>query len=102
MIIEVVEYRLPNGQRIPQQLEVNDKYEEIYKEIQSNELELTAELLRTGQISITVTNENCGDFLIEIVKNDNSLDTHFEELLDKWDSVKYQVWLRLCDESEWD
>ena len=51
MIVEVIEFRLPNGRQIPHELEIDDKCKEKYEEIINMKCRLTSEVLQTGEVS---------------------------------------------------
>ena len=58
MVIKVIEYRLPNGEKREWKLEINDWYESAYLEMQKHNCWLTMEFLNTDIYSVTVSDED--------------------------------------------
>lgn len=73
MIIDFIEYILPNGRQRPAQFVVSDEIGEMAREIENDgERRFECETLSTGQISLTICGENedgdQGDLDIEIAE----------------------------------
>lgn len=58
MLIHVREFIPPHGRQKMTSLEIPDRYTELYQEMISSGCELQAELLNTGEVSLTVTNSD--------------------------------------------
>jgi hypothetical protein len=58
MVVKVIEYRLPNGKQINQQIDISDEYQTAYEEMKRMQCWLTMELLHTGIYSITISDED--------------------------------------------
>jgi hypothetical protein len=59
-------YTPPDGKNEVQQIELPDRYKEVYADMQSRGCRLEAELLGTGMVSLTITSD-VGDEDIRVV-----------------------------------
>lgn len=69
MDIPFTQYLLPNGRRIIRSIEKYGEVAEKAQEIINKGLRFEAEVLATGEISLTITDEKEGDLAIEICRN---------------------------------
>lgn len=89
MLVNVTEYVRPNGRRTHHQIGIDDKYQRDYDSMNDAGCCLEAEVLRTGQISLTVTSEDA-DVDILIFDEHKRLVEKIGEILSrrKWDVVQ--------------
>lgn len=98
MIVEVIEFRLPNGRQIPHELEIDDKCKEKYEEIINMKCRLTSEVLQTGEVSQCIEHPEF-DFDIAIA-NGKNLDENkkvLENLILRFDKNELQRQLSMFD-----
>jgi len=53
-LVDILEFRLPNGRQIPQQKQVDDETFAKWELLKAEKLELQFEFLRTGDASFTI------------------------------------------------
>jgi len=69
MLVEVIQFLRPNGSQKIQYTEIDDDCEEQYELMKQRGWRLTAEQLKTGEISLTIEDPAEGDKEHEIIKN---------------------------------
>lgn len=80
MEIEVIQYLLPDGRKNKSTTNISDEYKEQYDDMMLHGYNLAAEILRTGEVSITIEN-NEDDVDIEIVRNGPEIQYIIEKML---------------------
>ena len=90
MIIDVTEFQLPNGRQVHRKLEVDDECEGKYKELVGCGCRLTAEALRTGEVSQCIEGSDF-DFDIILTSGDDLEENKkkLEEMIMRFDKKSY-------------
>lgn len=57
-LIDVIEYRLPDGRRINHTLEVSEDIYKIWKRLKAHNFNITVERLTTGEVSTAIEGQN--------------------------------------------
>jgi hypothetical protein len=105
MLISVTSFRRPYGESVTTQVEIPQNDEVTwtkYTAIRQAGCRLTAELLRTGEVSICIENPAYGDFRIELFKQvSEEQNLHkMGELINKFDQEEYDAWLATAIQAE--
>lgn len=101
-LIDILEFRLPNGQQYPQQKAVDDETFAKWELLKAENLQIQFEFLRTGDASFTIAdNEEEEDVGAEIVMNptQDSVNVALKKLImnfdiDKWKCSKDPIELQ--------
>ena len=95
MIVQVIEYRLPNGRKIEHDLELPDTCREKYNQLTDLGCCLTAEVLTTDQVSQTIEHEY-GDYDITLTEESDL--EHNKQMLIKmimsFDIDNFNTWMK--------
>jgi hypothetical protein len=87
MTVEVVQYLRPHGQRNVQTTEIGDSFAAPYNAITMRGWRLAAEVLITGEVSITVEDDE-EDFAHRIAENGPAVQRAIEECIAEAVSLK--------------
>ena len=68
-MIPFTQYMTPNGRKEPVEINRSEEVEAKAHQIIASGFRFEIEILRTGQISMTITNDEDGDVAIEIASN---------------------------------
>lgn len=85
--IELTQFHLPNGRQEKIQTDISKDFEDAYNFMLSQNCKLEAEVLRTGEVSITITNSD-EDLMIEVVPNGPEVQTAIKKLLKEFHLAK--------------
>lgn len=102
MLIPLTQYKMPDGREIPTSCEIRDDLESKYKSIAERGLKLTCEVLMTGEVSLTISNDE-EDYDLELATNgpgENSPRVCLEKMIARFDGVKYDK-RELIEDSAW-
>lgn len=93
MKVEVIQYMRPNGRKVLQTIEIDDKCEETYKAILGCDARLTAEQMMTGMVSQTIEGPD-GDYDFAITKGSNFDENKavLEAMILRFDKAKFEEW----------
>lgn len=89
---EAIEYKRPNARKIPREFEIREGLEDKYKSIKELGLVFTAENLGAGMISMTLSDEGVGDFMIEVMPIPVNCNKVFSGFIERFDEEKYKKW----------
>jgi hypothetical protein len=93
MHITVTQYLRPHGKQVQANAPISDDYQEQYETMQKCGARLTAEVLTTGEVSITIEDPlTKNDFDNEICANNPEVTKAMEALLGRFDETKYKTW----------
>jgi hypothetical protein len=84
MNVEVIQFMRPNGNKIRESTDIPDELEPIYEALTKANLRFTAEVLRTGEVSLTIEGEE-GDLCCEVVENGPGVQEALAKMLREWD-----------------
>lgn len=90
MIIEITQYHLPDGRRTTETTTIADSLKDKYELIRKLGLSLTAEVLSTGNVSCTITDNELGDIDISLTKNGPEVQVGIEKMLARFNESTYQ------------
>ena len=82
MNVEVVQFLLPNGQQQRQITELPDEVAPLYNAMLGAGCRFEAEVLLTGQVSVTIANEE-EDLDIEVIPNGPEVQTTMVQMLER-------------------
>lgn len=91
VLVDLVQYKLPDGRQVPTQCDVRDDLDLHYKAIRERGLKLTCEVLMTGDISLAISDDE-QDWDGEIAQNgpgDKNPKACLEKLIARFDGAKY-------------
>jgi len=89
-IVTINQYLLPDGRVKRIQIDMEDEIAKKVEEIQSHEFEIAAEVLNTGEVSMTVSCSILGEDLeIEICPNGPPVPIAFKRLIEKFNLNKH-------------
>jgi len=80
MKVEVVQYFRPNGRQRLMTTELDDVLENLYEDMTEHGCRFEAEVLNTGEVSVTVYDGN-QDIEIAVVQNGSDVQRTMEEML---------------------
>ena len=95
MLVELTQFKLPDGHEVPVTCEVADDLREKYELVRENRLRLTAEILTTGEISLAIEHKE-GDVMLELAENgpgDHAPNKVLERMLRDFSQEALDVWL---------
>lgn len=99
MTVELVQFKRPASRGVATYCDgVDDKYEAAYKELLGEGLRITAEVLRTGFVSLCIENPKLGDYDSELAFNgaqhgeQQAPKAKLELLLSRWNLEGYRRW----------
>lgn len=92
MIVEVTQFKLPDGRKVLQTVNVSDDCQEGYKEMLESSCRLTSEILMDGHVSLCIESKE-EDYAIEIVENGPEVIETIENMLKNFTIQKYEKWV---------
>ena len=81
MTIPFTQYLRPNGLKVPMSINCRANVEEKAQRIIKNGYRFECEVLTTGEVSLTITNDEDGDVAIKVVLNSLSVPIAVESLI---------------------
>lgn len=91
-IAKLTQYLLPDGRQKSVECEVTDDLTAQLESMQGAGAKLEAEVLRTGEVSLTVTHATYGDFDIEVIPNDSNVPKALKRLVRRFDTGDFDRW----------
>ena len=89
---QATEYKRPNGKKVHREFDIEEGLEEKHKAIKEYDLVFTCEDLGTGAACFTLTDEDKGDFIIEVVPVPANAKEIFNDFIERFDEEKYKMW----------
>ena len=93
MTIQVTQFWRPNGRQTQESAEVSDQVQKQYLDLREAGGRLTAEVLRTGQVSVCIEHPEVGDFDIEVILNGPEVQKVLEKMLTRFDLPRFLCWV---------
>ncbi len=87
MTIPFTQYKLPNGRKVPASIHCRANTEEKAQRLINKGYRFECEVLTTGEVSLTITNDEDGDVAIKVVPNDASIPIAVEALIDNFEDI---------------
>jgi len=92
IIAKFTQYIRPNGREVSIEIEVADDLEDQLHAIRSAGAELTAEVLTTGEVSLTIEEPDCGDWDCIVVSNGPDVVSAVDSLIRRFDRTRFEQW----------
>lgn len=94
-MVDVIEFRLPDGKKIPHSIYIDKRCEEKYKLLKKLHCQLHAEILTTGEVSQTINAEDGYDFAIVITSGKDTAENKakLEEMILSFDEAEYKKFI---------
>lgn len=93
MIAEITQFYLPDGRNRSHKTELPDDCAVGYEAMKRLGCRLTAEVLMTGMVSVTIEHEE-GDYDINVVKNGPEVQEALAHMLRAFDGAQFEKWLK--------
>lgn len=93
MIVKVLKFIPPNGDREIVELTLSDEVRDNHELIKANGCRLTVEYLRlVGSYSLCIEEPDLGDFSMKFVSSEKDLPTTFESMINAFSVEEFEKW----------
>lgn len=92
MPVSAVHY-LKGGRPVSAKVMIPSALGRRWREIKEHNCMLTAEVLTTGEVSLTIAHPAGGDFIVEIAQIGPDIRKAVVRLIERWDATQFRVWL---------
>ncbi len=92
--IHFTQFLRPNGRQVPVTIEMRDEVAPKVKEIEACGCRLTAEHLRTGEVSFAIEEPLLGDMDVIVCANGPELVEPLHQMILRFSPQKFKDWLR--------
>jgi len=92
MKVSLTQFLLPDGRQRIVETTIHDRLAGQVAAIEECGARLTAEMLTTGEVSMTVEHPKWGDFDIEVVNNGPEVPIALERLIERFEKSSFEHW----------
>ena len=94
MLVNVIQFKRPDGRQISGQGEINEAYRKKHEDMTERGCRFTAEVVGDS-LSLCIEHPEIGDFDIELIENDpGSMNIGLEQLMDRYSGSEFVRWKR--------